>query len=224
MGARRVLVAEDSVTAHLGALGGAPGVVVSAGTGAVAMWSDGQRCVRVDGLGPILGDHGSGADIGRAGLRAAFSAAEGRGPATALVEPARQHLGGLGLDGARRLHASSSPTELVSAFAIAVLRAAGEGDAVAAEIAARAADALATSAALAAEPGLAADPAPARPRCCAVGRLMRSEALAAAFTRRATELGLTVAAPHADALAGAMLLATNGPGPAFADLVGAAGH
>ncbi|WP_255947940.1 N-acetylglucosamine kinase [Streptomyces odontomachi] len=219
--AGRVLVTEDAVTAHLGAFGGTPGVVVSAGTGAIALWSDGHGCVRVDGMGPVLGDHGSGADIGRAGLRAAFSAVEGRGAATALVEPARRHLGGLGLAGARRLHEAAHPTEVVSDFATAVLRAAEHGDEVAGTIVARAAHDLATSAALAARRELSAG---GRPRCCAVGRLMRSEVLRAAFTRHATNRGLAVGEAHSGALAGALLLATDGPGQAFAPLVGVAGR
>ena len=220
LGADRVLVTEDAVTAHLGAFRGEPGVVVTAGTGSIALWSDGRVCARVDGWGPVLGDHGSGADIGRAGLRAAFSFVDGRGPATSLVEPARRHLGGLDLDAARRLHAAPNPTEVISDFAVTVLRAAEEGDAVATAIVARAADDLATSAALAARPALTAG---RRPRCCVVGQLVRNEALHAAFTRRAMDLGLAVTPPLAGALAGAMFLATEGPTPAFTDLVGVAG-
>ena len=219
LGAGRVLVTEDAVTAHLGAFGGAPGVVVSAGTGAIALWSDGETSARVDGWGPILGDHGSGVAIGGAGLRAAFSAMDGRGAATSLTEPARRHLGGLGLDAARRLHAAANPTELVADFAVVVTRAAEDGDEVAGAIVARAADDLATSAALAARRALAAGE---RPRCCAVGQLMRGAALRSAFTERATELGLAVGSAPAGSLAGAMFLATTGPTPAFAALVGVA--
>lgn len=213
LGADRVLVTEDAVTAHLGAFRGAPGVVVAAGTGSIALWSDGLTCMRVDGWGPVLGDHGSGAAIGRAGLRAAFSCVDGRGPKTSLAEPARRHLGGLDLDAARRLHAATNPTEVISDFAVTVLRAAEDGDTVAEGILSRAADDLATSAALAARPAVTA-------RCCAVGQLMRNEALRAAFTRRATELGLVVVEPAGSALAGAMFLATAGPTAAFVDLVG----
>jgi len=219
LGAGRVLVTEDAVTAHLGAFGGAPGVVVSAGTGAIALWTDGETSVRVDGWGPLLGDHGSGAAIGGAGLRAAFSAVDGRGPATSLVAPAGRHLGGLGLDAARRLHAAANPTELVSEFAVAVLRAAEDGDEVAGAIVAGAAHDLATSAALAARPALTAGD---RPRCCAVGQVMRSPALRAAFTEHATRLGLLVEHAPAGPVAGAMHLATAGPPAAFAALVGVA--
>lgn len=219
LGVGRVLVTEDAVTAHLGAFGDAPGVVVSAGTGAIALWSDGRTCARADGWGPYLGDHGSGADIGRAGLRAAFAAADGRGAATSLVEPARQHLGGLGLTAARRLQAAGNPTEVISEFAVTVLRAAEEGDPIAGAITAGAADDLATSAALAARAAFAAGD---QPVCCVIGQLIQSTALRTAFTERATQLGLAVGRPKAGALAGAMALAAGGP-PAFAGLVGIAG-
>lgn len=219
LGAGRVLVTEDAVTAHLGAFRGAPGVVVSAGTGAIALWSDGASSVRIDGWGPILGDHGGGVDIGGAGLRAAYSAVDGRGPATSLVAPARAHLGGLGLDAARGLQAAANPAEVVSEFAVEVLRAAEEGDAVAAAIVARAAHDLAVSAALAARPALEAGSAP---RCCGVGQLMRSVSFRRAFSERATAMGLVVDPAPAGSLAGAMFLAVHGPTLAFASLIGTA--
>jgi glucosamine kinase len=216
LNAGRVLVTEDAVTAHLGAFRGAPGVVVSAGTGSIALWSDGRTCARVDGWGPILGDHGAGADIGRAGLRAAFSAVDGRGPATSLVAPARRHLGGFDLDAARRLHQSPNPTEIISDFAVKVFQAAENGDEVAVAIVTRAATDLATTAALAARPA-----AGAPVRCCVVGQLVRNELLHNAFRERATELGLVMAEPLGNALAGAMFLASTGPTPPFVGLVGA---
>ena len=220
LGVDQVLVTEDAVTAHLGAFHDAPGVVVSAGTGAIALWSDGRTCARIDGWGPYLGDHGSGAAIGRAGLRAAFSSADGRGAATSLTAAARVHLGGLGLDAARRLQAATNPTEIISAFAVTVLRAAEDGDPIASSITARAADDLATSAALAARAAIAAGVPTV---CCVVGQLIRSTALRTSFTQRATQLGLTVGQPKGGALAGAMALATTGPPAAFAPFVGVAG-
>ncbi|MEU4210849.1 BadF/BadG/BcrA/BcrD ATPase family protein [Streptomyces sp. NPDC026206] len=80
-GARRLALASDAVTAYAGALGQRPGVVVAAGTGLVALGTDltpegGWR--RVDGWGHLLGDCGSGAWIGRAGLEAAMRAYDGR--------------------------------------------------------------------------------------------------------------------------------------------------
>ena len=62
-----VAVTSDAVTAHLGALGGEPGVVVVAGTGAVAVAVGRTGAIAVaDGLGPVDGDLGGGAWIGTA--------------------------------------------------------------------------------------------------------------------------------------------------------------
>ncbi|NEB93575.1 BadF/BadG/BcrA/BcrD ATPase family protein, partial [Streptomyces bauhiniae] len=68
--ADELAVTSDAVTAHAGALGGAAGVVLAAGTGAVAIGiGDDGSFARVDGWGPWLGDEGGGAWIGAAGLR-----------------------------------------------------------------------------------------------------------------------------------------------------------
>lgn len=93
-GADAVAVASDAVTAHAGALGGAAGVVLAAGTGAVATAvDDAGRFTRVDGWGPLLGDEGSGGWIGLEGLRAALRAHDGRGPRTGLVEAVGERYG-----------------------------------------------------------------------------------------------------------------------------------
>lgn len=77
----------DAVAAWAGAFLGGPGALVAAGSGAVAFAvGRDRRSERADGLGHWLGDAGSGFDIGRAGLRAAVAALDGRGPATCLVE------------------------------------------------------------------------------------------------------------------------------------------
>jgi N-acetylglucosamine kinase-like BadF-type ATPase len=217
LGAGRVLVTEDAVTAHLGAFRGAAGVVVSAGTGAIALWSDGETYARIDGWGPVLGDHGSGAAIGVAGLRAAFAALDGRGPATTLTEQARDHLGGLDLNAARRLHASANPTEIVAEFAVSVLHEASSGDVVAGAIAARAAADLAQTAGLAAGDAVGA-------RCCAVGQIMTNALLRRAFTAAATRHGLVVGEALGGCLDGAKLLAEGRYGRAFDALVGVAEH
>lgn len=134
LGAARVLVSEDMVTAHAGALPGGHGVVMAAGTGAVCLAVSGGGYRKVDGGGYLLGDAGSGFAIGRAGLAAVQRHRDGRGPATALSDAAPADL--------MRLYDCPSLVEDVAAFARTVL-AHARRDAVAARIVARAAADLA---------------------------------------------------------------------------------
>lgn len=78
-GTDRAIVTSDIVTAHLGALDGAPGAVLAAGTGSIALGTDlAGAWHRVDGWGHLLGDLGSGAWIGMEALRAAAEHLDGR--------------------------------------------------------------------------------------------------------------------------------------------------
>ncbi|MGW3949479.1 N-acetylglucosamine kinase [Streptomyces sp. NPDC004752] len=138
----RTAVTSDAVTAHAGALGGSTGVVLAAGTGAVTIGLGGKTFTRVDGWGPWLGDEGSGAWIGRAGLRAALRAHDGRGPATALTEAAASMFGPLD----QLPHAvggTGNPARAAASFAPRVAQAATAGDAIAAAVLREAAAALA---------------------------------------------------------------------------------
>ncbi|MFD1541824.1 hypothetical protein ACFSJ0_32575, partial [Nonomuraea guangzhouensis] len=77
--ARRVMITTDVVTSHAGAFSGGPGVVLAAGTGAIALGvstagGSGARPAvvrQVDGWGFLYGDAGGGYWIGRRGLEAA---------------------------------------------------------------------------------------------------------------------------------------------------------
>ncbi len=61
------------------------GVLTLSGTGSDCFYvKDGRRIDAVGGFGPILGDEGSGYDMGRQTLQAAIRADDGRGPATLL--------------------------------------------------------------------------------------------------------------------------------------------
>ncbi len=141
--ARMVAVASDAVTSHAGALGGGAGVVLAAGTGAVALavGPDGTRH-QADGWGPWLGDEGSGAWLGLQGLRAALRAAEERGPATALQAAAERRFGSPSALVAA-LEGHDNPPRLAASFAADVARAAEAGDTVAARLLREAAAALA---------------------------------------------------------------------------------
>ena len=69
--ARRVHVLSDAQAALLGALGDGPGVLVLSGTGSIVVGHDGRgRWARAGGLGPLMGDEGSGFWLGREWLRA----------------------------------------------------------------------------------------------------------------------------------------------------------
>ncbi|CAM5489375.1 ATPase OS=Streptomyces alboniger OX=132473 GN=CP975_04475 PE=4 SV=1 [Streptomyces alboniger] len=101
LGAERTALAADAVTAYAGALGDRPGAVVAAGTGLIAVGTDLAAWRRADGWGHLLGDCGSGAWIGRAGLEAAMRAHDGRrGGSPVLRDRAEKTFGPLaGLPG-----------------------------------------------------------------------------------------------------------------------------
>ena len=84
-GITRVMLAHDSITSYLGAIGDGYGAVVAAGTGVVTLGVGSKGVARVDGWGNIMGDAGSGYWIGRAGLDAAMRAHDGRAEPTLLT-------------------------------------------------------------------------------------------------------------------------------------------
>jgi N-acetylglucosamine kinase-like BadF-type ATPase len=117
-------------------------VVLIAGTGSIA-WArlpDGTL-LRAGGLGPLLGDHGSGFDLGFSALRAVGLSLQGLGPSTTLVDRLLARLGVSGED-LPRWAQTARPAE-VAALAPDVLDAAAEGDGVARRIAEAGADFLA---------------------------------------------------------------------------------
>ena len=67
-----VHVTGDADTARCGAFLGAPGIVVIAGTGSVALGWDGERFAYAGGHGFLLGDEGSAYWIGRQAVRSAL--------------------------------------------------------------------------------------------------------------------------------------------------------
>ena len=68
--ARSICVMSDLELAHAAAFAGGPGVLIIAGTGSVGLSKDEKGLWRrAGGLGPLLGDEGSGFWIGRQALR-----------------------------------------------------------------------------------------------------------------------------------------------------------
>lgn len=132
--AKRVVVTNDAVTSYLGAIGLAPGAVIAAGTGSIALAGDlDGRFARSDGWGYILGDDGGGYYIGRRGLASALRAADGRGGSENLLRRAEQQIGSPELV-KKRVYEVSNPVSLVAAFTTKVAEAAHEGDTLAREI------------------------------------------------------------------------------------------
>ncbi|MFF6978590.1 N-acetylglucosamine kinase [Streptomyces sp. NPDC008343] len=145
-GIRRVALAADAVTAYVGALGPRPGAVVAAGTGLIAIGTDLTNWRRADGWGHLLGDCGSGAWIGRAGLEAALRAYDGRpGGSAGLLARAEELFGPVrSLPG--KLYPRPDRPAVLASFAPQVA-ACADGDPVAADILRAAARHMADSAA-----------------------------------------------------------------------------
>ncbi|MBA2459097.1 MAG: hypothetical protein H0V43_09125 [Gemmatimonadales bacterium] len=133
--ADRVAVTTDIEIALAGAFEHGPGIVVSAGTGSIAVGRDrtGRR-VRIGGYGWQMGDEGSGYAIGRAALGAVSRAHDGRSPGTALSDRVLEAARSIDFDALVRWAAGASPAEL-AALAPHVLDVAAHGDVLAQGIA-----------------------------------------------------------------------------------------
>lgn len=222
-GVGEACVGSDAVSAQVGALAGAAGVVLVAGTGAVALGIEPDRFERCDGWGPLLGDLGSGGWLGLAGLRAAMRDLDGRGPSTLLRRLAESSLNGSEptefaelAEGSGQLTLDTlpgllgrhdNPARLAASFAPCVGRAAEAGDPVALELIAVAARELAASVHTVAA-RLRVRPVPV----AIVGGLSRLGPVLLEPLERAWRSGPVLLAPQpaaGDALDGARLLATR---------------
>ncbi|MDR2253053.1 MAG: serine hydrolase [Bifidobacteriaceae bacterium] len=146
-GAKVSALAADFVTAHLGALRGAPGAVVAAGTGAVALGTDFKGVWRrVDGWGHLIGDLGGGAWIGMEALRAAAAALDGRADlgSPALARRAEKLFGPL-TGWPALLYTSDERAGRMASFATEVGKLADSGDPVSAQLLERAGRLLAAA-------------------------------------------------------------------------------
>jgi glucosamine kinase len=179
VGAGRVLMAHDSVTSYLGALGDQRGAVVASGTGVVTLAVGASDVARVDGWGYLIGDAGSGYWVGRAGLDAVLRAHDGRGPATALT--ANVVLEFPDVEQAYiELQADPGRVRRIASYARVVAELAPT-DAVAAAICAEAGRELAHSVMTGLERvGEAGQTAPV---VCGMGGVLRSDAIAGPFAR-----------------------------------------
>jgi glucosamine kinase len=130
-GTTRLRVADDALTATLGAIGDQDGVVIAAGTGTVGLGRRPGGIRRVDGVGAMIGDDGSGWWIGRRGLIAALSAADGRPDGSPALRASAEDRFGPVADIPRLVAGAAEPIRTVASFATAVAEAARAGDRVA---------------------------------------------------------------------------------------------
>jgi N-acetylglucosamine kinase-like BadF-type ATPase len=129
-------VVTDASIALYGATGGAPGVVVIAGTGSICCGINarGKRFC-AGGWGPIAGDEGGGAWLARRALRAIANAFDGRGPQTALTELACTYFHVTSPDDlTTAIYAPTITNERLAGFGRDVVNAAKDDDAVALQI------------------------------------------------------------------------------------------
>ncbi|HEX7022948.1 MAG TPA: BadF/BadG/BcrA/BcrD ATPase family protein, partial [Trueperaceae bacterium] len=120
----------DTHVALVGALGGASGALLVAGTGSIAYAVDAAgHQYRAGGWGLAIGDEGSGAYLGREAVRAAFWAHDGRGPKTELSDALLERWGPT-MDDVLEHVRVAKPGDF-GQFAPAVLAAAGRGDEIA---------------------------------------------------------------------------------------------
>lgn len=131
----------DAAAAHAGALGGQPGVVVIAGTGAIALGVNrANERYYVDGWGPVLGDEGSGYWIGVEALRETCRAADGRAPKSGLGSAVLMALGLPSADAlVQWIGAPETPRDQIARLSQLVFDRATAGEPAALEIRERAA-------------------------------------------------------------------------------------
>ncbi len=132
--ADQVIITGDTEIALAAAFADRPGIVVTAGTGSMAVARDpAGRIHRAGGYGWQMGDEGSGYAIGRAALGAVGRAADGRSPKTELTGLLLEATHSGSMEALVRWAAAAGVPE-VAALAPAVFEAARVGDTVAAGI------------------------------------------------------------------------------------------
>jgi N-acetylglucosamine kinase len=201
------VITHDAMAALVGGTGRKEGVVVIAGTGAIAFGVNARGDERrASGWGYLLGDEGSGYWIGLEGLRAVCRAEDGRGETTKLTDVL---LAAKGLDSPRQLvrqmYGEWKPVDVAS-LAPVVLSAAAQGDAVSRDIVELAAAELSNACLTVLRAlGLVSQPSDV----VTTGGLWDGALLRARFAERvsAASPGASVIPPRAEPVAGALLLA-----------------
>lgn len=220
-GSRRVLLAVDAVTSHVGALANRPGVVAAVGTGVTVCMRAGDVWLGwLDGHGSVFGDRGSGYDIGLAGLRFAARCADLGDDTHPLLLRAAGRFGPVRAWPVELY--GSAATARIASFAVDVLACAATGEPAAVRIRAAAAGELAETVAAAVR-RLAGGAAGGEVAVSWAGSVLRDRALREEFLRRLAERSPAARPrpPEGNALDGAVRLARDPrlvPAPGFVDV------
>lgn len=139
-GAEQGDVGSDAVNALSAGIGGEDGIIAIAGTGSSVFARREGIMHQVGGWGYLLGDEGSGFDLGRRALMAALRCLDGRGPQTTLLAMCQEKAGSALRQWIPDLYSQDTKARIAS-FAPVLLSAAQGGDEVAmGELRAAAAD------------------------------------------------------------------------------------
>ena len=138
----------DGEIALYGATGGAPGLVVIAGTGSICCGRNGQgKHFCAGGWGPIVGDEGGGSWIARKALQSVARATDGRGAKTTLTAAALSYFKLSAPDDlSAAIYAPTMTNDRLAGFGKQVMRVAEAGDETAREILRMAGQQLGTAA------------------------------------------------------------------------------
>jgi glucosamine kinase len=129
--AERIVVTTDIEVALMAAFEEGPGIVLTAGTGSIAVGRDPTGMLhRCGGYGWQMGDEGSGYAIGRGALGAVSRASDGRSPPTELTRVLLNATRSENFDSLVRWAARATTGEIAS-LAPQVLEVAAQGDTVA---------------------------------------------------------------------------------------------
>jgi N-acetylglucosamine kinase-like BadF-type ATPase len=126
----------DGEIALYGATGGAPGLVVIAGTGSICCGRNSMgKHFCAGGWGPIAGDEGGASWIARKALQAVAQASDERGPKTALTPAALEYFKVITADDlSTAIYAPNVTNDRLAGFGRQVVRVAQAGDTTAREI------------------------------------------------------------------------------------------
>jgi N-acetylglucosamine kinase-like BadF-type ATPase len=209
----RILVTDDATIALSGALAGAAGIVVIAGTGSIAFGRNGEgRTARAGGWGYLFGDEGGGFWIVREALRAALRWEEGWGSPTALRPMLLDATGARNMnDLMHRCYTPEFPRPRIAGLSLWVNIAAEKGDPMAQNILREAAGELAR---LARAVGGQLFDSQESVRCAYAGGVFHSRILITSFRQALSgDPGLVVTPPVYDPAMGALLEAYRAVGP-----------